>query len=408
MVCKAVCKMKTLAQIKALAADGKRGMVATAQRTLYVRIAEAKKTGSVSMQWMQRLTVDGKRHNVGLGPVDVIPFGEARKTATLNLAAVYQGRNPLAERREAQRLAGIPDFATVTRETHDAQRKRWTTARAAYNWLRLVEIHAFPALGARRVDRIETAELMDVLLRTHRKVPDAARRLRQCMAVIFDHAIAAGHRKDNPAEAVKSAMPKRSKSSVKNHATMGYKRVAASYAALDDCEHVAARLMLRFLTLTACRSLEARGARWNEIDRHTATWEIPASRMKTREPHSVALSGAALDVLADAEVLADGSGLVFPSPYRKGGMVSDKLIRERLRASIGVPCSVHGQRSAFDTWAAENGQSRELAESALSHAKGSTTERYQRSDLLERRRPLMEKWAQHVTGAVADVVRLRA
>ena len=381
----------------------KAGMYSTAQRTLYLRVAPGG-----SKQWMQRLTVAGKRHNLGLGSIDVVPFSAAAKAATMNLAAVYMGRNPIAEKREAVRLARIPTFAETVQATFEAQRARWSTAKSANKWLGLLQNYAIPTLGNDRVDRITSQKLMDTLLAVHKTAPDSARRLRQCMAVVFDHAIAQGHRSDNPAGAVASAMPAQAKRSKQHHATMGHENVAGAFAKLSECENVAARMILRFLTLTATRCTETRGARWTEIDMDSATWTTPASRMKTGVEHRVPLAPAAMDILKQAESIADGSGLVFPSAYRTGGMVSDKLLRQALRASTDVDCTVHGQRAAFQTWAAESGQKAELAEAALAHAKGAVTQAYQRSDLLEQRRGLMEAWARKVTQTSAKVHRLVA
>ena len=379
----------------------KTGRTATRTSTLYLRVAPG---GSKS--WVQRITINGKRRNLGLGSVAKISYAAASKKAMANILAVYEGRDVLAELRAAK----LPTFNETVKATYQAQRARWSAESSANKWLGLLKNHVPAAsLGELRIDKITGHDLLPVLLRVHKAAPDSARRLRQCMALVFAHAIAKGYRTDNPAVLVAGAMPKRAKRSEQHHATIGYAKVPASFKALESCENRAARLVLRFLTLTAVRSTEARGATWSEIDLAAKVWTIPASRMKTAVEHRIPLSAAALAILREAEALQDGSGLVFPSPYRRGGMVNEKLLIKALRASTDVSgATVHGQRAAFQTWAAETGQRAELAEAALAHAKGQVTAAYQRSDLLEQRRALMERWAGFVTGQRAKVVSIEA
>ena len=169
---------------------------------------------------------------------------------------------------------------------------------------------------------------------------------------------------------------------------------------------VVTRLCLRFLILTAARSGEARGATWAEMNLGAATWTVPGSRMKAGKVHRVPLSDAALAVLAEAKPLDDGSGLVFPGRY-PGRPLSDMSLTKVLRdTGLDASATVHGFRSSFRDWCAEMGHPRELAESALAHTVGGVEGAYFRSDLLARRRGLMEAWAAYAAGA--PVVALRA
>ena len=159
------------------------------------------------------------------------------------------------------------------------------------------------------------------------------------------------------------------------------------------------KLCLTFLTLTATRSGEARLAEWSEIDLDTRTWTIPAERMKAGRPHRVPLSQQALDVLQEARSLGDGSRLIFPSV--RGRPLSDSTISKLLRER-GIEGTPHGMRSSFRNWCAETGVPREVAELALAHVVQNATEAaYLRSDLLDRRSPLMQKWANHLDPAGA-------
>ena len=151
-----------------------------------------------------------------------------------------------------------------------------------------------------------------------------------------------------------------------------------------------------FAVLTASRSGEVRGARWDEIDIRSRTWTISSSRMKTGIEHRVPLSNAAMGLLVTATPLKDGS-LIFPSATRRGKQLSDRTL-SKLIHDLGLPCVVHGFRSSFRDWCADSGQRRELAESALAHVVGGVEGAYMRSDLFEGRRELMAAWAAYVGG----------
>ena len=170
---------------------------------------------------------------------------------------------------------------------------------------------------------------------------------------------------------------------------------------------MAAKACLRFVVLTACRSGEARLATWDEVDVETGMWRVPASRMKSGAEHRVALSDAALAVLETVRPLRDRSGLVFPSPTRPGRTLSDMTLTKVLRdTGLAGRATVHGFRSSFRDWCADTGKPREIAEAALAHTVGGVEGAYFRSDLFERRRRLMDQWAQYVTGGRgAKVVR---
>ena len=166
---------------------------------------------------------------------------------------------------------------------------------------------------------------------------------------------------------------------------------------------LATRLCVRFVALTACRSGEVRGARWDEIDLDAATWTIPGDRMKAGKAQRVPLTEAALDVLRQAETHRDRSGLVFPSP--RGRQLSDNTLSKLFR-DLGLPGTPHGLRSSFRDWCAETGKPRELAEAALAHTVGGVEGAYFRSDLFEARRRLMADWARFLAGDGGKVVRL--
>ena len=164
-------------------------------------------------------------------------------------------------------------------------------------------------------------------------------------------------------------------------------------------------LCFRFLILTAARSGEARDATWDEIDMDSKTWTIPAHKMKAEREHRVPLSDQALAVLRKAWRLRDGSGLVFPSASRPGRALSNMTLTKILRTNgLADRATVHGFRTTFKTWCMETTDTPwAVGEAALAHSIGNATEQaYARSDLFERRRELMEKWARFVDGSGLD------
>ena len=169
------------------------------------------------------------------------------------------------------------------------------------------------------------------------------------------------------------------------------------------------KLAFKMLVLTATRSGEVRNAVWVEFDLDAKIWRIPAPRMKAKAEHRIPLSSVAIDVLREAHTLRDGSDLVFPSSSRAGRPISDATMSKLLRDN-GYPrerCSIHGMRSSFRTWASERTNAdHAVMELSLAHAVGSNVERaYNRTDLLAKRRALMESWAQFVTQEQAKVLK---
>ena len=212
------------------------------------------------------------------------------------------------------------------------------------------------------------------------------------------YAIASGLRPDNPAgDALGAALPANG-IATKHQPALPHAEVAQALAKVRESgAGQSAKQALLFAVLTASRSGEVRGARWDEIHTGSRTWTIPGSRMKTGIEHRVPLSDAAMGLLVTATPLKDGSGLIFPSSSRRGKQLSDRTLSKVIR-ELGLPCVVHGFRSSFRDFCADTGQRRELAESALAHVVGGVEGAYMRSDLFEGRRELMAAWAEYVGG----------
>ena len=258
--------------------------------------------------------------------------------------------------------------------------------------------YALPRLGTRPVNRIHTSDVMAVLLPIWNEKRETAKRVRRRISAVMRWAVAQGYREDNPAgEAIGAALP-RNGVRRRHHRALPYAEVAGAIATVRAFgAYPATVLAFEFLVLTACRSGGVRGARWQEIDLEAREWRIPPERMKTGREHRVPLFSGALAVLQEAQALADGSGVVFPSA--RGGPLSSEAIAKLVR-EVKIAAVPHGFRSSFRDWAAECSDApREVCELALAHVNTNSIEAaYRRTDLFERRRALMEQWAAFLAG----------
>ena len=367
--------------------------------TLFLNIAPG---GSKS--WIQRITIGGRRRDIGLGPWPVVSLAKARQRAFENRVAVADGRDPLTEKRKAS----VPTFREAATKTFEANRPRWRSAKTAANWTAQMERHAFPILADLPVHEIGREAVLRVLTPIWTAHPDIARKMRQRIKATFAWAQAHNYILHNPAgEAIDGALP--AMPAVKAHfRALPSREVAAALATVEASRaSLSAQACFRFLVLTATRSGEARLATWDEIDTEAREWRIPASRMKTGVEHRVPLSDAAIEVLDLVRPVRESSGLVFPSPSRSGRPLSDMTLTKVLRdTGLATRATVHGFRSSFRDWCADTGKPREVAEAALAHVVGGVEGAYFRSDLFDRRRRLMADWAAYLTGGSAKVVRL--
>ena len=357
---------------------------------------------SGTRSWIQRITIDGRRRDIGLGAYPVVSLARARLLATANRAAVAEGRDPLSEKRRSP----VPTFREAALRVHEANKPRWKSGKHVVNWIGSLERHAFPVLGAMPVDRIEGHNVLAVLTPIWGERMETARRVRQRIRTVLRWCLAHGYIERNVAgEVIDGALPAMPR--VRSHfRSLAYEQVPTALAAVEESRSsLSAKLCLHFLVLTAARSGEARGAVWQEIDSEKLEWRIPAARMKAGVEHRVPLSNAALAVLERAQPLRDASGLVFPSPRKLGRPLSDMTLTKLLRdTGLADQATVHGFRSSFRDWAAECSDAPHAAmELSLAHTVGSAVERaYARSDLLAKRRGLMKQWAAFATGTDGD------
>jgi integrase len=387
--------------------------------------------------WIQRIVIQGKRREIGLGGFPTVGLADARKVAFANKQLAYSGGDPLAERRKARETL---TFADAVDRYLSAKLDEFRNEKHRKQWRATLDSYARPVLGDMPVRSIGVADVLRALHPIWSDKTETASRLRGRIENVLSWATVAGHREGpNPARwkgNLSELLPKAAKiAKSDNQPALALGDVPGWWADLAEREGMAARA-LEFITLTAARSGEVRGMKWDEIyfglqdktdtsdKTPRAIWTIPASRMKNGREHRVPLTKEAVALLEALPRLED-SPFVFFAP--RGGALSDMSISAVMRrmqeAEVKAgragwvdpknkrPAVPHGLRSTFRQWAAEGGYPRDMAEMALAHFIGSEVERaYQRSDMLERRRGMMADWAGFLSGETqgGNVVKLGA
>ncbi|WP_420613486.1 tyrosine-type recombinase/integrase [Candidatus Spongiisocius sp.] len=356
---------------------------------LSLLVKRMKSSGRVSRSWSVRVydPATKRQTSMGIGPFPLVTLAEAREQAVEIHRAVRAGRDP----RDG---VGEVTFRAATERVIALHEPGWKAgSRIGISWRNSFERHLFPTLGDTPVGEITSGDLLAVLEPVWGEKPAAAKVLKTRIGTVFSWARAKGLRTDDPIPALTAALPRHGR--VRHHRALPASEVRAALDTVDGSgASPAVRLLTRWLALTACRTIEGRGARWSEIDTATATWTIPASRMKVGREHRIPLSPQALHVLAEARDRWDDTGLIFPG--QTGRPVSHSTVAGLFR-SLQLACSPHGLRASFRTWCGETGVPREVAEAALAHTVGGVEAAYSRGDYLERRRPVMHDWAQVVT-----------
>ena len=341
--------------------------------------------------WVLRATINGRRRDIGLGPLDLVKLAEAREIAIDMRRDIQRGIDPIEERKR-QKIE-ILTFKAAAEKVHTEQKATWKNGKHQDQWIKTLETYAFPKLGDRLVNDIEGPLIREVLLDFWLDKPETARRVKQRISVVLDWAYANGMRTtEAPMRSLSRALPRQPKQDG-HFAAMPYEDVPEFLKHLHKRTSVA-RLALEFLILTASRSGEVRGAKWAEINLDAKLWTVPAERMKIGKEHVVPLTDAAIDVLERARpYYAECSDLVFPGRNVLRPL-SDMTLLKILRYAK-LPFTVHGFRSAFRDWAAErNSYPGEVAEAALAHTITNKVEAaYRRTNYLEKRRELMREWS---------------
>lgn len=369
---------------------------------LYLQIS---KSGSAS--WIFRYQLNGRRRDMGLGSALPDNMAATRTKADELRKAVASGIDPIDQREEqraeeAQRRETAKTFEQYARERHAAWAANWTSPKTRDGWINSLVRYAFPVLGARPVQAVTVADTLAVLEPMWQTKPRLGELVRDRIRQVLDAATATGIRTGpNPADwaALQPVLRNKAKSlqAVRHHAAIPYKTTPQTWQQLCDMSGFGP-LCLRFTILTCVRTAEARGAQWTEFDLDAKTWTIPAERMKVKrnsdgeeQPHTVPLSTQALEILATMR----GHDPVFVFPgLKRGKPLGDSTLLAVMRRT-GLDATVHGFRSSFRDWAAEETMHDAMAcELALAHSVGSAVARaYHRGNMLEKRRALMQDWA---------------
>jgi len=346
--------------------------------------------GRISKSWSQRVRINGKPSNIGLGGFPLVTLAEARAAALENARTVKAGKDP-------RRGGGVPTFAQAADKVIGIYGVNWRDrGKSEKQWRASLETYVFPVIGRKLVSEITTVDVMAVLTPIWNSKRETAKRVRQRIGAVCKWAVAQGHRVDNPAGSVITAALQKDGGRRRNHAALPYPNVAGAIAVIRASNALeASKLAIEFLILTATRSKEVREATWDEVDLEARAWTIPAERMKIGRPHRVPLSDAAMIVLRRAAAIQDGSNWLFPSAT--GRALSDSTLSKLCREN-DVGAVPHGFRSSFRDWAAEQTEApRAVMESALAHViKNKVEAAYARSDLFEKRRDLMAAWGEYL------------
>lgn len=347
---------------------------------------------SGSRSWVLRYQVQGRRRDLGLGAYPEISLAMARERAAEARRLIATGDDPISKRKQAKPWT----FQQAALELIESKRPGWKSAKHAAQWRSTLQTYVFPRIGAVQIAKIETADVIGALTPIWSTKPETANRVRQRIEAVLDYSTALGARTgDNPARwrgHLDHLLPKPTKvRAVRHHPALHHKQIAGFIADLAARRGVAAQA-LKFTILTAARSGETRGMTWGEVDLERRIWTIPADRMKAGKEHRVPLADAAIACLGPRR--ADDA-LVFESETKPGTAISDMSMTAVLRRMEHDGITVHGFRSTFRDWAGETTSfPREVIEAALAHRlKDRAEAAYARSDLFEKRRDLMQAWA---------------
>ncbi len=353
---------------------------------------------SGARNWVYRYRLNGRDREMGLGALPEVSLADARGKASDYRKLRAGGTDPITHKR-ANKQTGktFGDCAEACIESHRAS---WKNAKHAQQWQNTLAAYAIPKIGKLPVNTIDTEHVLSVLKPIWTTKTETATRVRQRIEAVLDWAAARGYRHgENPARwrgHLKKLLAEPTKiKMVQHHPALPYPEISDFMRDLRTREGLSAAA-LEFSILTACRTNEVLGATWDEIDFEAATWTIPGERMKARRSHRVPLTAPALKLLTRLNKTRS-SDYVFPG-QKYGRPLSNMAMLSLLKRQLGRPdLTVHGFRSTFRDWCAETTNfPREVAEAALAHVLTDKTEAaYQRGDLFEKRRALMEAWARH-------------
>lgn len=357
-------------------------------------------------QWVLRVTVHGRRREMGLGGYPALGLAEARKQATRWRAVVASGRDPIKEREAEERAARREDIslAILTHDAFEARKAELKNDGTAGRWLSPLTLHVLPKLGKVPVTDLDQRDIRDTLAPLWHAKAETARKALNRLSIVMKHAAALGLDVDLQATEKAKALLGKSRHVAKNIPAMAWADVPGFYASLE--EPTPAHLAMRLLILTGVRSTPLRTIRLDQIEGDV--WTVPGESMKGRkgatEAFRVPLSTEALRIIDLARPHAR-NGFLFPN--NRQGVISDMTLSRHMERR-GLEARPHGFRTSLRTWLAEATDApHEVAEAMLAHVvDGGVVRAYRRTDFLEQRRILAERWADHVNGGAGRVVKL--
>ena len=370
--------------------------------------AAAKGQGKWILRYVSPVT--GKRRDMGLGSYPAVGVAAARGKGAAARDFINDGKDPiearLSERQAREVAAQSLTFEQAARAVHEEQKAGWRNAKHIDQWINTLRDYAFPKIGNRKIADLKPGDFADLLRAIWLDKPETAGRVKQrCNTVMkwcWAHDLVSG----NPVEVVTHLLPQQpgKRERVRHQPAMPWRDVSNFLLEVVRINNPnVSRALLEFVILTAARSGEARQMEWSEVDLSSATWTVPATRMKARVTQRVPLSARAIEILECQRRKHPEAKLVFPAP--RGGILSDMTLTKFLRdhnansSDTERTATAHGFRSSFRDWASENGYPRDLAERTLAHTiKDQSEAAYHRTDLLEQRRPMMEAWAAQING----------
>lgn len=354
-------------------------------------------TPAGTRQWVLRVTINGKRRDVGLGGYPAVSLEAARELASGHRSTAKTGGDPIEERRIEKAKART--YKEAFDDYYATKKKELTNGSHVREWESCMKRYVFPKIGTRPVGEVRAGEIVDILRPIWEVKAETARRVLQRITAVFDAEIVLENReRANPCTGVARVLGATQREKGKFR-SLPYGQIGAFVKALRQrAGDPATRLCLEWLILTAARSGEARGAAWAEIDQKQALWTLPAERMKGRREHVVPLCGRCVEIVKEARALGRKGPLVFPSEL-SGEMLSDMTLTKLLRdMDYAKVATVHGFRSTFKTWSGEVDKARdEVSEAALAHQDGNAVRAaYLRAQYLDERAELMSRWEKFV------------
>ena len=373
-------------------------------RGLYLQVA---RSGTKSWLFRYKSPVTAKQREMGLGSLNLISLAVARDLAVECRRQVLSGLDPIEERNRVRRIKQLEQARSITfKEAADqcieSKKPEWKNAKHAQQWSNSLTTYAFPIFGNLCISDLNTDLVLKAIEPIWITKAETASRVRQRIETVWDWARARKYVEgENPARLrghldkilARTAKVKR----VKHHAAVPYNQIGSFITKLRNRKGSAASA-LEFMILTAARTGEVRGARWQEVDLTATVWIIPADRMKAGKEHRVPLCERAVEILDSIKSNRNPQEFVFPG-WKAGTGLSDGAMLVLLKKMDVGPYTPHGFRSTFRDWAAERAHqfSNETIELALAHTIKNRAERaYRRGDQLERRRDLMAAWSQYI------------